>query len=74
MSHRLVSRMQCDSGGFGSGICIFNKKGIHIKVKNQIKRERERNPVRTRCPAQTKFYSVQSAKRTKLINTENLSA
>lgn len=63
-------KVTSDSGGFGSGICIFNKKGINIKVKNGLKRERKRNPIRTRCPAQTKFYSAQSTMRTKLINTE----
>lgn len=57
-------------GFFGSEVCIFNKKGINIKVKNGIKRERKKNPIRTRCPAQTKFYSAQSTIRTKLINIE----
>lgn len=63
-------KVTSESGFFGSGICFFNKKGINIKVKNGIKRERKRNPRRTRCPAQTKFYSVESTIRTKLINIE----
>lgn len=63
-------KVTSDSGFFGSGVCIFNKKGINIKVKNGIKREKKKNPIRTRCPAQTKFYSAQSTIRTKLINIE----
>lgn len=46
------------------------KKGINIKIKSGIKRERKKNPIRTGCLALSKFYSVKSTMRTELINTE----
>lgn len=63
-------KLTCDSRFSGSGIFTFNKKGINIKVKNGIKSERKRNLIRTRCPAQTKFYSAQNTMRTTIINVE----